>query len=283
MLAMWPHFVNLLVRSWNSFREALGTTTLGFVAPLVVSVFSIVATLYYVLRQRGREAMLKHWKEDAVMALRVTAIVTVLVYGPILFYAGLVKTVYSDHQNQTTRIAQLQHDNPAKDNEIAGLKARLADTCYMPDRRLTREQRDLLYTALKATAEKYNHPRIVTGYFTGDMESLRYWYSIHQLLKDTGFDVEKEPITKPQRKKADDPPDFGFAEGLSIQTQVLPVIRTDNVRLQIALAISQNFNDSGVEMKQYPVGPGNVLKESSRTVIWIGIKNPDWLNALKRP
>jgi hypothetical protein len=48
------HFVNLLAHSWHSFRNALGTTTLGFIAPLAVSVVSIIVTLYCILRQHGR-------------------------------------------------------------------------------------------------------------------------------------------------------------------------------------------------------------------------------------
>ena len=51
---MLHHFFHLLFASWHSFREALGTTTLGFIAPLFVSVVSIVGTLYYILRQHGK-------------------------------------------------------------------------------------------------------------------------------------------------------------------------------------------------------------------------------------
>jgi hypothetical protein len=125
---MLPHFVNLLTHSWNAFRESLGTTTLGFVAPLVVSVFSIVVTLYYVLRQHGREAMLKRWKEDAVIALRVTAIVTVLVYGPILFYEGLIKTVYDDHARLVTENVRCAKENKSLDDEIEAKRQNLQTT-----------------------------------------------------------------------------------------------------------------------------------------------------------
>ena len=90
---MSPHFINLLSHSWDSFRSALGT--LGFIAPLVVSVVSIVATLYYILRKHGKEAMLKHWKDNALIALCVTLVVTLVVYGPIWFYTGLMKTVFT--------------------------------------------------------------------------------------------------------------------------------------------------------------------------------------------
>src|SRR3984957_12207973 len=152
---MWHHLVNLSTQSWHCFRDSLGTTTLGFIAPLVVSALSIVLTLYYILRQHGREAMLKHWKGDARVAAKVTLIVTVLVYGPILFYEGLIKAVYDDHQSVVAANAQLlaankalsarlsdseqnaeQRCEQAKQGEINGLRKRISATCYLPDRRL---------------------------------------------------------------------------------------------------------------------------------------------------
>lgn len=100
---MLPHFVNLLARSGHSFFISLGTTRLGFIAPFVVSVVSIVATLYSILRRHGADAMLARWKEDAAIAFKVAPIVTLAVYGPIFFYQGLVKTVYEDHESLAKR------------------------------------------------------------------------------------------------------------------------------------------------------------------------------------
>jgi hypothetical protein len=106
----------------------LGTTTLGFIAPLVVSVISIAVTLYYILRQQGKEAMLKHWREDAVIALRVTAIVTVLVYGPILFYEGLIKTVYTDHQNLVKNNTLIKRENKTLHGAVEARRQNLQTT-----------------------------------------------------------------------------------------------------------------------------------------------------------
>jgi hypothetical protein len=110
---MRHHLVNLLDRSWYSFRTALGTTTLGFVVPLIVTVLSIAVTLFFVLRRRGKREMLKYWREDAVLTLKVIAVVTALVYAPILVYEGLVKTVFTDHEflveeNRQLRTANIQ-------------------------------------------------------------------------------------------------------------------------------------------------------------------------------
>ena len=129
---MFPHFVNLFNASWQSFRNSLGTTTLGFVAPLVVSILSIVVTLYFVLRQQGREAMLKRWREDAWIALRVTFIVTVLVYGPIWFWKGLVETVYNDHARATesNNRYSAENDRLKKDIEDRKQNIRIKEPAY---------------------------------------------------------------------------------------------------------------------------------------------------------
>lgn len=116
--AMFFHFLHLLGHAWYAFKTALGTTTLGFVAPLLVSLVSIVATLYYILQKRGKDAMLKHWKEDAVIALRVIVVVTFLIYGPILFFVGLVKTVYDDHERLVTRNKKLAELNQDLSKEV---------------------------------------------------------------------------------------------------------------------------------------------------------------------
>ena len=55
---------------------------------------SVAATLYFILREQGMAAMKIHWKQDTWVALRVIVVVTVLVYGPIFLYEGIVRTIY---------------------------------------------------------------------------------------------------------------------------------------------------------------------------------------------
>jgi len=124
---MWTrHLFSLLHRMWTAFHESLGATTLGFVAPLVVSIISIAVTLYYILRQQGRDAMLKHWKENAGIALRVTVIVSALVYGPIFIYES-AKTVYEDHQSLVK-----QRDDLAQSNINLALELRRKRGTLLP-------------------------------------------------------------------------------------------------------------------------------------------------------
>jgi hypothetical protein len=110
---VWPAVISFLLRSWESFRNSLGTTSLGFIAPLVVSVVSVVATLYFILREQGMAAMKISWKQDAWVALRVIVVVTVLVYGPIFLYQGIVRTIYNDRQ-LAVQLAQQNTELSAK-------------------------------------------------------------------------------------------------------------------------------------------------------------------------
>ena len=102
---MEPAFTDFLLRSWESFRNSLGTTNLGFIAPLIASVLSIVLTLIFVVREQGIAGLKLHWKQDARVGLLVLLIVTVLVYGVIFLYDGILGTIYSEEQT-AARLAQ---------------------------------------------------------------------------------------------------------------------------------------------------------------------------------
>ncbi len=110
---MWTATISLLLHSWESFRNSLGTTSLGFIAPIIVSVVSVAAALYFILREQGMEAMKIRWEQDAWIALRVIVVVTVLVYGPIFLYQGFVQTIYQDHQ-WAVRLAKQNTELSAK-------------------------------------------------------------------------------------------------------------------------------------------------------------------------
>lgn len=246
---MWPHFVNLLAQSWHSFRDSLGTTTLGFIAPLVVSVLSIVLTLYSILRQHGKDAMLKHWKEDAKIAVRVTVIVTVLVYGPILFYEGLVKSVFDDHQSLVSTNAHLnaqtrdlstrlidaqesaeQRCEQTKGDEIKRLKRQLNAACYRPDRHLTNEDRAVIFAALQRIVEEQKKKNLVpiirlmcgcqdneVSRFTNDELWPIFRNAGWTILVDTPSEkLTAEQITKKFESQRAWIYQAGFAEGITV-------------------------------------------------------------------
>lgn len=278
------HFVGFFWSCLDAFISSIGTTLLGVLSGLLFTASSIVASLIRIRRRHGAEAMVKAWKEDGKTALRTTIFVGLIIYGPIFLYT-VVATIYHDHQSLVARNRELRHSVQPLTNEVADLKKRLTETCYMPDRRLTQSQHDVLYNALEKIAGKYHHPHLDVGYFDGDMESLRYWYPIYMLFKDAGFIVPTPPdkaIHRRQRQKPSDSPDYGYKEGLSIQTVTIPG-NQQPIRNQIAVDIAQAFNDAGVPMQTYNVGQGTAVPVApGELIVWVGIKKIDWLESTKR-
>jgi hypothetical protein len=128
MATMWPHFVNLLSRSWDSFLHAMGTTGLGFFTPLVVFVLTVLATLGVIVWKQGKDAMKQHWKQSAAITTGVTLAVMLVVYSPIFLW-NVVKTVYSDHEGLTVENTHLMAENSqtAKRNSELDSKNRQLD------------------------------------------------------------------------------------------------------------------------------------------------------------
>ena len=130
LMAMWPHFVSLLSRSWASFLHAMGTTGLGFFTPVLVFALTVILTLVVIFLRDGKEKMKEHWQETAAIASIATVAVMLIVYGPI-FAWNIVKTVYVDHQDLVNKDKELLAKNstlvdPAsRDNQIASLKQQL--------------------------------------------------------------------------------------------------------------------------------------------------------------
>lgn len=114
---MWLSFLHLLRHSGHDFIEALGTTWFGIIVSCGFLVASFVATLIVVYRRNGREAMLARWSQKAKVALPVTFLCGLAIYGP-LFLWQTVTTVFSDHTEALNRIRVL--DSQTKDLRIKG-------------------------------------------------------------------------------------------------------------------------------------------------------------------
>jgi hypothetical protein len=102
-----PHCLDLLHRSWNGFQEAEGSSTIGIVSNWVYPVLIVAITLFLVWRQRGWSAVMEHWRREALTALRVTIVVCMIVYGPVLVWQS-AKIIFenNDHtlaSNETSR------------------------------------------------------------------------------------------------------------------------------------------------------------------------------------
>ncbi len=114
---MWiQHLFSLFGTIAASFVNDIGTTWLGLVLSLV---FGLATTVFRVFREHGAEALRKHLRENARVAVRYTFLCAAVLYGSIAIWeAG--KAVYLDHevlvarsQSQRRTIAQ----NDAKRSE----------------------------------------------------------------------------------------------------------------------------------------------------------------------
>jgi hypothetical protein len=279
--SMRPHFLHIVSQGWDAMMKVSGTTTFGFIL-WTIAVGLVVWACGVMVKWRFANKPLKDalyqsiWPEGAMSLAGVSC----LLLGVFAFF--IMTAIYDDHKYLAVAVKTLERDNPQKDREIESLKTRLTETCYMPDRRLTRRQRDLLYDSLKKIATKYEHPHLVTGFFKGDMESTRFWISIYSLFKDSGWNIENDAVQKPQRVNASSPPDLGFGEGLSIQIQMDTDTPEKARQRQISIDITQAFSDAGLTISQYPVGKGNAIENEKDLILWVGIKKADWLESTIR-
>jgi hypothetical protein len=117
---MWLHLASFLGRCWQAFRTSLGTTSLGFIAPLVVAGVSILATLYFTRDRHENDPMLG-------TALRVVVVVALLVFGPIFIYQAL-KTVYEEHRVLVARYQELAATNKQLAEDLEKHKQTLVTT-----------------------------------------------------------------------------------------------------------------------------------------------------------
>jgi hypothetical protein len=114
MLAtVWPHFLNLLQKSWDSFLSALGTTGLGWWVQGIIWFFATeIATYLVVWITRGKAAMKDRAMQNFKIGLYAWLLVMVFVYVPI-FGWNVVKTVYSDHQSLVSRVGTIKQERDA--------------------------------------------------------------------------------------------------------------------------------------------------------------------------
>lgn len=276
--SMRSHYLHISLRGWVDMMRFSGTTTFGFILWTIgISAAVWIAGVIGKWRfehTKFTSAFYQSLWPGGILAVAMVSFLLLCVWGYFIALA-----VRNDHLALLVKVRDLDRDSPQKDREIAQLKSKLTEECYMPDRRITPRQRDLLYESLKRIALKNDHPRIMGGYYKGDTESARYWAVIYSIFKDSGWNISADPAQKEQRKSSADPPDPGYGVGLSIQIQMDTDTPEKARQRQIVIDISQAFNDAGLQILQYPVGKGNPIENAKEMFLWIGIKNPDWLNS----
>jgi len=130
--AMWPHFVNLLSRSWSNLLASLGTTTLSIVLfTLAAPVLTFFCTIVYFYRAHPRETLMTYIK--GAFTPTVMGFTVPLVLLACVFSWRIITTVYKDHQdlvknnlNLTTSASTLVEPK-SRDEEIARLKKQVDD------------------------------------------------------------------------------------------------------------------------------------------------------------
>jgi hypothetical protein len=105
---MWiSHFSSFFATFLSYFFNAIGTSFLGFCLGVSFAAFTTLATLRRVEKLHGRDAMLKHWREDGRVALRVSLVCALIIYGPVAVWK-LAQAVYDDHQGLVKKLSEFK-------------------------------------------------------------------------------------------------------------------------------------------------------------------------------
>lgn len=94
---MWPHFSNLLARSWHGVLDALSTSTLSIILfSLATPIVTFVITIIVVSKQHPEKTFVEHLKQSVTPTL--IGFLVPLVFLGCVFGWKVVEIVYGDHQ-----------------------------------------------------------------------------------------------------------------------------------------------------------------------------------------
>lgn len=164
-----------------------------------------LAGTWFQLKREKTEHAFRRALRNAVWPGLFEAIgIVVLVLCGWSFFTG--KTIYEDHEYQASVNAQLVAENLAKkfkdaqDNaeqrceqangkEIKRLKRQLNAKCYLPDRKLTDEQKATLFKEFQGLGKNFKTPTITLGCFNKEREACSFMLDIRQVLQHAGWTV----------------------------------------------------------------------------------------------
>jgi hypothetical protein len=98
---------NLFVRAWREFLITEGSSTVGMFSNWASPIIAVAITIFLIRHHRGQIAMERHWKEEAVIAIRAVVMVAVVMYGPVLVWK-CIAAVYLDHATLMSRITDAE-------------------------------------------------------------------------------------------------------------------------------------------------------------------------------
>ena len=248
---------------------------------VLASVGIFTVTNLIKLARHGLAAMKAQWKENIAVGLLVTLAAWFLLFG-----WSVIHIVFADHQSLvaknhelSVRVNQLTGSETVackpKDEEIRGLRARLARQCYFPDRHLTQEQKDALHHRLEELRKGMREARVAIGCFVDDSESNRFMGELALVMENAGWKVMPYVLLAVPKSPQDQKPP-GYYDGLSISVHTDMSNQAASDRRQAELAILMAFHYAGVEVVDFPVGPGSGanadLLVPKDITIWVGRK-----------
>jgi hypothetical protein len=105
---MWPHFVHLLARAWDSVLSSLSTSTLSIILfSLAAPIVTFVVSLVTVWKRHPERTLLAHLRES--VAPTAIGFTVPLVLIAFVFGWNVITTIYSDHEASIAKLIQLRN------------------------------------------------------------------------------------------------------------------------------------------------------------------------------
>jgi hypothetical protein len=126
---MWPHFVNLLGRSWDALTKASGTTTLGIlvwtIAIAIASWAAATIAKWLELKKDQARSPFRSALHDSTSVGKFTA----AAIGTLIFFVFLgfmVRTVYRDHEELVAKVRELDASKTMAEVELEDRKSSIS-------------------------------------------------------------------------------------------------------------------------------------------------------------
>jgi hypothetical protein len=226
---MWHgHLFRFSYRVWLNFLSMVGSTGPGFLSPVLVSLLSIVGTMFIIGYIQGLTVMKQHWIENACIGLVVLFATMILVYGP-QFLWEVAKTGYEDRQSMVQQVQRLQpyaQDEKRFQHDLAGAVAKadhwqdafneISKGEIVPDRILNPEDTDRLHQKLTDYARnsgdrRYSTVAIAPAFYE-DQESSHLALQLLRVFKESRWNAHWETAhSKPLMTRLNLSPPVGIA------------------------------------------------------------------------
>jgi hypothetical protein len=172
-------------------------------------------------------------------------------------------------------IGEKQHLSLEKNNLSAALEvlnARLSEVCFTPARHFSKDQKTLIYLALRDLEEKLPpaHKRVFIGSVLGDVEAQRFiQFFMSPVFANAAWNIEKV-FDRPMRKKDADLNYPGNSNGVSISYTAEQGTAEYKWQNELTYGIIGAFHQANFDVNEGFVMKGDPLKSTNSLVIWVG-------------